>query len=244
MAAIMKDGQRAFDFIDGLNALTTVEAVMQHASKAFTDLGFGNFVVSGLPNPRQRFKQVCLAHRWPLGWFELYEERNFVHYDPVASHCRATMDPFLWSEAPLTVDDEPMALQVMNLAGDFGMKQGFCLPIHGVESLEACISLSTSETDLDPKIRPMLHLMGMYTFGKLRVLLDIERPRARVRLTPREREVLSWTAVGKSAWETGQILSITKRTVDMHVMAAATKLGARNKTQAVALAVQDRLISV
>ncbi len=153
------------------------------------------------------------------------------------------MDPFLWTEAPYDPEEEPQAHQVMRLAADFGMKQGFCLPIHGVESLEACISLSTSELDLDPKIRPMLHLMGMYAFGKIRSLLEIEPSRAKVRLTPREREVLSWTAAGKSAWETGQILSITKRTVDMHVMAAASKLGARNKTQAVALAVQSRLIS-
>lgn len=61
-------------------------------------------------------------------------------------------------------------------------------------------------------------------------------------LTPREREVLWWAAQGKSAWEIGKILHITKRTVDEHVHNANRKLGATNRTQAVAIALRERLI--
>jgi DNA-binding CsgD family transcriptional regulator len=62
-------------------------------------------------------------------------------------------------------------------------------------------------------------------------------------LTPREREVLWWAAEGKSAWEIGEILHIAKRTVDEHTHNAARKLGAANRTQAVAIALRERLIS-
>jgi DNA-binding CsgD family transcriptional regulator len=61
-------------------------------------------------------------------------------------------------------------------------------------------------------------------------------------LTTREREVLTWISHGKSAWEIGEILGIAKRTVDEHAQTAARKLGAANRTQAVAIAVRDRLI--
>jgi DNA-binding CsgD family transcriptional regulator len=61
-------------------------------------------------------------------------------------------------------------------------------------------------------------------------------------LTPREREVLTWIALGKSAWEIGEILGIAKRTVDEHAQTAARKLGAANRTQAVAIAIRDDLI--
>lgn len=61
-------------------------------------------------------------------------------------------------------------------------------------------------------------------------------------LTLREREVLWWAAQGKSAWETGKILRISKRTVDEHTQNAAHKLGAANRTQAVAVALRERLI--
>ncbi|MFN3658991.1 MAG: response regulator transcription factor [Pseudolabrys sp.] len=63
-------------------------------------------------------------------------------------------------------------------------------------------------------------------------------------LTIREIEVLTWAALGKSAWEIGEILSIAKRTVDEHAQTATRKLGAVNRTHAVALAVRDRIISI
>jgi LuxR family quorum sensing-dependent transcriptional regulator len=59
------------------------------------------------------------------------------------------------------------------------------------------------------------------------------------KLSARESEVLRWVALGKSAWEIGEILHITKRTVDEHVHVAVAKLGATNRTHAVALALRD-----
>jgi len=63
-------------------------------------------------------------------------------------------------------------------------------------------------------------------------------------LTLRETEVLAWVARGKSAWEIGKILGITKRTVDEHARSAARKLGAANRAEASALAVQRRIIEL
>jgi DNA-binding CsgD family transcriptional regulator len=63
-------------------------------------------------------------------------------------------------------------------------------------------------------------------------------------LTSREAEVLTWVARGKSAREIGEILLITKRTVDEHVHTAARKIGASNRTHAVAIAIRDRLIDI
>jgi DNA-binding CsgD family transcriptional regulator len=61
-------------------------------------------------------------------------------------------------------------------------------------------------------------------------------------LTSREIEVLTWVARGKSAWEIGEILQISKRTVDEHDKKATRKLGAVNRTQAAAVAVRERII--
>jgi DNA-binding CsgD family transcriptional regulator len=61
-------------------------------------------------------------------------------------------------------------------------------------------------------------------------------------LSPREREVLWWAAEGKSAQEIGEILQIAKRTVDEHTQKAIRKLGAANRTQAVATALRKKLI--
>jgi LuxR family transcriptional regulator, quorum-sensing system regulator BjaR1 len=89
---------------------------------------------------------------------------------------------------------------------------------------------------------PLLHLIALSAFELLRRLR--RPPGVPIPLTPREREVLSWAAQGKSAWETGEILGIAKRTVDEHVQTASRKLNAVNRTQAVVAALRERFISV
>jgi DNA-binding CsgD family transcriptional regulator len=71
-----------------------------------------------------------------------------------------------------------------------------------------------------------------------------EQPTHSISITPREVEVLAWTAQGKSAKEIGDILGIGKRTVDDHAQSAMRKLGAANRTHAVAIALQRGIVEV
>lgn len=81
--------------------------------------------------------------------------------------------------------------------------------------------------------------------GRAMRLNALRRARSKAySLTPREVEVLTWVALGKSAWEIGEILNIAKRTVDEHAQTAVRKIGAVNRTHAVAIAVRDRIISI
>lgn len=48
--------------------------------------------------------------------------------------------------------------------------------------------------------------------------------------------------VRETAWEIGEILHISKRTVEGHLINAARKLNATNRAQAVACAIRYRLI--
>jgi DNA-binding NarL/FixJ family response regulator len=68
-----------------------------------------------------------------------------------------------------------------------------------------------------------------------------DAPSAAVRLTRREREVLSLLIVGESQTEIARTLSISSRTVAKHVEHLVHKLGARNRAHAVAIAVRDHL---
>lgn len=57
-------------------------------------------------------------------------------------------------------------------------------------------------------------------------------------LTDREREVLNWIALGKTAGETATILSLSKRTCETHIYSAARKLHAVNSIQTVVEAIR------
>lgn len=62
------------------------------------------------------------------------------------------------------------------------------------------------------------------------------------RLSPRERDVMTLVADGLSNEEIGSRLFVTENTVRSHVSHALVKLGARNRTHAVALALTGGLI--
>lgn len=61
-------------------------------------------------------------------------------------------------------------------------------------------------------------------------------------LTARQIECLAWTAKGKTAWETGQILGISRRTVELHLAKACHTLGVHTKIQAALKALQTGLL--
>jgi LuxR family quorum sensing-dependent transcriptional regulator len=234
----------AFAFIEALDGLSTTRGVMDAMEAAFALFGFENFIITGLPTDRERFEQVVLLRKWPLGWFETYAREDYIRVDPVIRLCRSTTRPFEWNEAPYDPQREPRAAEVMRRAVEFGMERGFCLPIHGLQGYEACLSMSGAHLDLSPRTKPAIHLMAMYAFERAR---SIVAPAPRLDehgLTPREREVLTWAAAGKSAADTGEILGITERTVTAHIVSSCQKLGAANKTQAVARAVHRGLIAL
>lgn len=63
-----------------------------------------------------------------------------------------------------------------------------------------------------------------------------------VDLTDREKACLGWTALGKSSWEIGKILSISENTVVFHIKNAMKKLRTSNRTLAAFKAIQLGLI--
>ena len=62
--------------------------------------------------------------------------------------------------------------------------------------------------------------------------------------TPRELEILTWIACGKSDWQIGRILGISAKTVNYHAENVKRKFGVATRIQAVARALQKGAIIV
>lgn len=75
-----------------------------------------------------------------------------------------------------------------------------------------------------------------------KVLSEIAGSRRQATLTVRERDVLRLIVEGQSNKQIARALAVTERTVKFHVTSILTKLGAENRAQAAALAVQQRLL--
>jgi LuxR family transcriptional regulator, quorum-sensing system regulator BjaR1 len=241
MSVVTDYGRQALDFIEDVERYSTVDGVMDAMAQEFGRFGFERLILTGLPNPEQKLEQMVLAKRVPPEFWTLYTKNQYIRVDPVARRCHQSANPFEWSEAPYDSENEPRAAELMNRATDFRMLRGFTVPIHSVAGYEACVSLGGEHLDLNVRSKPAIHLMAMYAFDRVRRLIAPPKPVRK--LTPRQREVIAWTASGKSAWEIGVIIGVTQRTVEEHIATACRKLGATNRTQAVALSIREGLIA-
>lgn len=97
--------------------------------------------------------------------------------------------------------------------------------------------LSITFRYLEPSEVAVLRLVLPYLHdAAMRASHAKEHTQTAFKLTKREREVLHWIALGKTNWETAQILKLSERTVKFHASNLFKKLGITRRSQAAAMA--------
>jgi len=175
-------------------------------------------------------------------WVDYYLASDFGEVDPTLQAAMSRVLPFHWREISTRNDLTSGQRRVLNEARDYGIKNGATIPIHGPDSGLSTLSVVSagSEREFDEAFgrayRDLVWL-AVNTHEAFLGLADDVEDQGRVRLTDRERDCLVWTARGKTAWEVGQILSISEETVLFHLKNVTRKLGVFSKHHAVVKAV-------
>ncbi len=232
----------AFDFLEKINRCTDIDQAMDCAVAEFARRGFNTIFVAGLPRGNETLDQAVLAFRTPASLMGYYRTKRIIEFDPIIKRTGRSLVPFEWSEIRDLRDDDPRVRELWGVRSEFSLHNGFVVPIHRHVSGPAGVSLGTDKAPDEIRNKPDLALMALYLFDRVACLCGAERKAPG--LTEREKEVLTCVAVGKTAWEIGEILGIAKRTVDEHTHSAGRKLGAVNRVQAVAIALRSGLIAV
>jgi LuxR family quorum sensing-dependent transcriptional regulator len=241
---ILDISRAAFDFVDEIENASDQRLVMDRFDRELARYGFHAWLITGLPNPGGRIDPLMMLNGWPQGWTDLYTKLNLVQDDPVVAHCFRSTAPFEWTDAPYDPLTNPRAKEVMDRATDFRMNQGFCVPIHTPDGFQAVVTMAGERVELGGQVRRALHLMALYTHGKAVDLCAPKTCSAPRLLTRREREVLQWTAAGKTSWEISQILGVSESTVTAHIKAAAAKFETHNRVATVVVALLRGEISL
>ncbi|MFC5989735.1 helix-turn-helix transcriptional regulator [Limoniibacter endophyticus] len=175
------------------------------------------------------------ASTWPENWLLRYTENEYHKVDPIV-HCALIKErPFLWSVAKQRGVEVKRVQNFYYEAHSVGLVDGICFPFHSKNLGHSLMSLASSYCrPVDETQTSLLYLAAAYFNATISENCDAHAPS--VHLTEREREVLRWTAAGKTAWETSEILAISERTVQGHLAAVRQKLDVATTTQAVARA--------
>ncbi|WP_338844958.1 autoinducer binding domain-containing protein [Massilia sp. W12] len=184
-----------------------------------------------MPVPISR-PAVAMFNNYSLDWQQCYQERGFLEIDPTVQHGLRSVLPLLWSSE--TVENSP---EFWEEARAHGLHFGWAQAARDAAGAVGMLTLARGNDDVssqefDANKYKMAWLAQVVHVGMSGLLTPKMAPESGVLLTSREREVLRWTAEGKTAYEVGQILAVSERTVNFHINNVVAKLGASNKIQA------------
>jgi LuxR family quorum sensing-dependent transcriptional regulator len=130
----------------------------------------------------------------------------------------------------------------MDEARDFGLREGLAVAVRLPGGDFASAAMGTEASEISSLDAAAVSFASIVSVTRLAQLIGAGR-RQGVELTERQRECLTWVACGKTDWEISRILGLSERTVQEHLGRCVTKLGASNRTHAVAIGVLENRIS-
>lgn len=220
---------------DRLNALLSIDSeqeLFNQVAKAARSLGF-EYCSYGIqmPIPISRPK-VEVFFNYSEEWQKCYQTRGYLQVDPTVQHALKSTLPVIWSDRLF----EP-ARDMWEDARGHGLRFGWAQPSRDANGAVGLLTLARSADSLSAEElaanQAKMSWLTQYTHAAMaRLLTPKLAPETTVTMTAREKEVLRWTAEGKTAYEISQILSVAERTVNFHINNAIVKLGTSNKTQA------------
>ncbi|HCE10501.1 MAG TPA: LuxR family transcriptional regulator [Oxalobacteraceae bacterium] len=220
---------------DHLNALLSIDSeqeLFNQLAAIAKDMGF-EYCAYGIqmPVPVSR-PAVVMFNNYAKEWQECYQKRGYLEVDPTVRHGLRNTLPIVWS--PQVFESVP---ELWEEARGHGLHFGWAQSSRDASGTVGLLTLARSEeqlteSELYANKAKMAWLTQFAHAGMARLVTPRYIPEMLVTMTSREKEVLRWTAEGKTAYEIGQILAVSERTVNFHINNVVSKLGASNKTQA------------
>ena len=218
-----------------LHALSTAKDEDEITSvliRAARELGF-DYVAYGMqvPIPVTRPKTIIVGN-YPDAWRERYLRENFVAIDPTVAYGKRSVMPLVWTEQ--LFESSPVFWEE---AKSHGLRVGWSQALRDAKGVFGMLTFARAHDNLSPKelqdscMQMSWLACAMHEMLSSR-LLARHVPEVAARLSPREIDVLRWTAEGKTSAEIAIIMNLSERTVNFHVNNSVAKLDASNKISA------------
>lgn len=180
----------------------------------------------------------------PDAWVRHYMAEEYQAYDPVLLQTPLQSGPLVWDDMLIGARLSPKQRRILLESREAGLHNGVSIPLHGPRGETYVISLAAERaTEPHPEHHTTLQLLAaqfLIAYSRAQRRQAVQPVDARI--TDRERECLTWTARGKSAWAVAKILGVSEHTVNFHLKQSMAKLGASNRMQAVVSALRLGLI--
>ncbi len=191
----------------------------------------------------KRASPKIINNNYPLEWLRRYNDMRFYHIDPIVWYNFQYSDAQLWEDTyRLYAGRLPRGF--VSESRDFGLIHGVSGGIYDQRIRTATIFTFSGTNRFDEHHKNILSILTPHLHQALLRISNLSELSSTQTLTKREREILQWIKEGKTNWEISVILDISERTVKFHVQNIERKLNAVNKAHAIAIACDQRLVTL
>lgn len=178
---------------------------------------------------------------YPEEFLHVYQQSGFVLHDPIFNAVFDKPGVNYWEDL---LKGSKVDKNLTALANDFNLIDGYECNLRG-QSLTrlGTMSICGRKVERSERTATVLRLMLPHLHQAFARVTTPSRPPV-VKLTRREKEILSWVRAGKTSWAISLILKISERTVRFHLGNVMCKLDATSRTHAVAIALDTGLLSL
>ncbi len=232
------------DILKSLDRAHSREDILRALMPRLSGFGIEYIISAMIPQhrlPARTQKNFVILENTSDEWRKLYFTKGYMYQDPIVQATLRSTTGFAWGEVGAAETLDPRARQLMGEAREFGLGDGFTVPLATLEEERGGLTFAGPRLEISPAQRGVLTLLASYVVGQT-LLLDGGPTQRRIGLTPRERESLQWAAEGKTDWEIGELMGISQHGADFHLRSARVKLGCVTRTQAVAEGLRRGLI--
>ncbi len=239
--------ERLQAIVEAVPEVTTPQALHQLLGMVRRSYDVDNAIYYALSLGGPHADQEFGAMTYPVEWHERYEDERYRDHDPVVQASAIGFVPLNWSD----LDWSGRPLQRLQAeANEFRVgNQGYTVPIHGPHGQFAMFSVS-KECAEETWSRLLfgaaqdLMLIAHHVHRQVLTTTGSENITPARKLSPRERDVLTLVAEGRSRAQVADKLSISESTLRVYLDSARHKLGGLNMFHAVALGVKSGSIKV
>ncbi|HVZ98771.1 MAG TPA: autoinducer binding domain-containing protein [Caulobacterales bacterium] len=237
--------QTALDFIDGASRATEMDALRTLLKQALEHYGVTHFNLIGLVREQTGARTpVSLMAPVDPAWAAYYQGEGFYNVDAVLHAVLRRPEGVTWAE----VEARPMSRAARDLFGEcrsaLRVQGGLAVPTYDAAGFAGAVGMFFAEPQDAERMRA-LKLIGHFAMERAKELHGLfAHDGAPCPLTAQQREILAYSAQGKSDWDMGELTGLSHKTVNHHFERAKAKLGVRTRAQAVALAVRHGWIAI
>jgi LuxR family transcriptional regulator, quorum-sensing system regulator BjaR1 len=230
-----KSSRLAFDFLEKLESLQTAQETRDFIEQSTDRFGFTSIAIARAPKPNERMEDCIYLNNRRNDFLDEYFGEDQAKNDPVVLQILRSTVPYTWHnllEADYTREQKEVVLNARN----YGMHSGYVVPVYAPNRYKALVSFAGAEKHHSRDELAAARIFALAAHNKLHSFNH--QPPPPPRLTPRERECLTWVAIGKTDDEIGMILGLSAKTIYAHIEKAKFKLNANNRTYAVVKAIR------